>query len=51
MENNDKLTMISQVIVEKLKEWKAVPAIGRLLLDHVVHVDGKKRPEYLLVFD
>ncbi len=46
-----KLTMISQIIVEQLKQWKAVPAVWCLLFDHMVHVNSEQRPKDLLVLD
>ena len=40
-------TMIAEVVIEHLKEWKAVPGICWLHLQQSIHVDRKQRPECL----
>jgi len=43
----DSCTVRTKVVVEHLKEWKAIPRVGRLNLQQSVHVDSKQRPERL----
>ena len=45
------LTVCAQVVVEELEEREAVPGVGRLHVEHGVHVDGEERPEHLGVVD
>lgn len=44
-------TINSEIIVEHLKERKALPSVERLFGQDGIHVDGEQRPENLTVLD
>ena len=44
-------TVLHEVIVEELEQWKRVPGVWLLLLEDAVHVNCEQRPESLAVLN
>lgn len=44
---HNQLTVHPEIVVEHLEQRKAVPGVGRLLGEDLVHVVGEERPEDL----